>query len=70
MDDQKRAAKAVGDQKPEVTNPANLAPVDPAESREERQDIKAAIFETKLRRWALAGFVAVPVIYFVVQRFI
>ena len=55
--------------KPEVTNPSNLAPVDPTESRDQRQDIKAAKVETKLRRWALAGFVAAPIVYFVVQHF-
>lgn len=57
------------DPKPEVTNPANLAPVDPNESRDQRQDIKAAKVETKLRRWALAGFVVAPIIYIVVQHF-
>ena len=42
--------------KPEVTNPANLAP----------EDIRAAIFETKLRRWALIGFVAAGALFWVV----
>lgn len=55
--------------KPDVTNPSNLAPVDPLEKREDRADIKAAILETKLRRWALIAFVAVPAIYFVWQNF-
>lgn len=55
--------------KPEVTNPKNLAPVDPHESRAEREDIKAAIVETKLRRWALLGFILAAVIYFVWQQF-
>lgn len=54
--------------KPEVTNPANLAPVDPTESRDQRQDIKAAKVETKLRRWALLAFVLAPIIYFLVQQ--
>ncbi len=57
------------DSKPEVTNPKNLAPVDPTEPRSEREDIKAAILETKLRRWALAGMVCAAVIYFVAQNF-
>lgn len=56
------------DPKPEVTNPSNLAPVDPAEPRAERQDIRAAKVETKLRRWALLGFVVAPIVYFVVQQ--
>lgn len=56
------------DAKPEVTNPSNLAPVDPSESVSERKDIRAAKLETRLRRWALAGFVLVPAVYFVVQR--
>lgn len=55
------------DAKPEVTNPKNLAPVDPHETREQREDIRAAIFETKLRRWALIGFILAAVIYFVWQ---
>ena len=55
--------------KPEVTNPKNLAPVDPNEPRAEREDIKAAIFETKLRRWALIGFIVAAIIYFVWQSF-
>ena len=55
--------------KPEVTNPSNLAPVDPQESRDQRQDIKAAKIETRLRRWALVGFIAAPIIYFMVQHF-
>lgn len=49
--------------KPEVTNPANLAPVDPQQPRERREDIRAAIFETKLRRWALIGFVAAGALF-------
>lgn len=53
--------------KPEVTNPKNLAPVDPTESREQREDIRAAIFETRLRRWALLGFILAAVVYFVWQ---
>ena len=52
--------------KPEVTNPANLAPVDPQQPRERREDIRAAIFETKLRRWALIGFVADGALFWVV----
>lgn len=55
--------------KPDVTNPSNLAPVDPSERREDRTDIKAAILETKLRRWSLIGFIVVPAIYFVWQNF-
>lgn len=55
--------------KPEVTNPKNLAPVDPNEPRAEREDIKAAVFETKLRRWALIGFIVAAIIYFVWQSF-
>lgn len=55
------------DKKPEVTNPANLAPVDPHEKLEDRADIKAARFETKLRRWALFGVVTAIAIYFVWQ---
>lgn len=57
------------DSKPEVTNPKNLAPVDSSESREEREDIKAAILETKLRRWALLGFMLAAVVYFAWQHF-
>lgn len=57
----------MADRKPEVTNPANLAPVDPDEPLEERADIRAARFETKLRRWALFGVVAAIAIYFVWQ---
>lgn len=53
--------------KPEVTNPKNLAPVDPNESRAEREDIKAAILETKLRRWALIGFIVAAIVYFMWQ---
>ncbi|MFW0109074.1 long-chain fatty acid--CoA ligase [Rothia sp. P7181] len=53
--------------KPEVTNPSNLAPVNPHEPRQKREDIRAAIFETKLRRLALAGFVFAAVAYFVWQ---
>lgn len=52
--------------KPEVTNPANLAPVDPQQPRERREDIRTAIFETKLRRWALIGFVAAGALFWVV----
>lgn len=62
-------APAGEDTKPEVTNPKNLAPVDPNESRADREDIKAAIFETKLRRWALIGFILAAIIYFVWQSF-
>ncbi|GGH67143.1 long-chain fatty acid--CoA ligase [Rothia aerolata] len=61
------APEEPADSKPEVTNPKNLAPVDPNEPREERKDIKAARFETKLRRWALLGFVLAALIYFVWQ---
>ncbi|MDY3049317.1 MAG: hypothetical protein SOR40_06040 [Rothia sp. (in: high G+C Gram-positive bacteria)] len=53
--------------KPEVTNPSNLAPVDPAESLEDRPDIRAARLETKLRRWVLFGVLAAVAIYFVWQ---
>lgn len=53
--------------KPDVTNPSNLAPVDPLQKREDREDIKAAIVETKLRRWALIGFIAAPAAYFAWQ---
>ncbi|MDO4884792.1 MAG: long-chain fatty acid--CoA ligase [Rothia sp. (in: high G+C Gram-positive bacteria)] len=52
--------------KPEVTNPANLAPVDPQQPREKREDIRAAIFETKLRRWALIGFVGAGALFWAV----
>ena len=55
------------EKKPETTNPSNLAPVDPNETLERRADIRAARFETKLRRWALFGVVAAVVIYFVWQ---
>ncbi|MBM7052267.1 MULTISPECIES: long-chain fatty acid--CoA ligase [unclassified Rothia (in: high G+C Gram-positive bacteria)] len=55
--------------KPDVTNPANLAPVDPTEKREEREDIKAAILETKLRRWALLAFIVMPALYVIWQQF-
>lgn len=57
----------MADKKPEVTNPANLAPVDPNEPLESRPDIRAARFETKLRRWALFGVVAAVALYFVWQ---
>lgn len=52
--------------KPEVTNPANLAPVDPQQPHEKREDIRAAIFETKLRRWALLGFVVAALLFWLV----
>lgn len=57
----------MAEKKPETTNPSNLAPVDPNETLEQRADIRAARFETKLRRWALFGVVAAVVIYFVWQ---
>ncbi|MFW0112699.1 hypothetical protein ACN082_10235 [Rothia sp. CCM 9417] len=57
----------MADKKPEVTNPANLAPVDPNEPLDERPDIRAARFETKLRRWALFGVVAAIALYFAWQ---
>ncbi|MDO4898144.1 MAG: hypothetical protein Q3965_02445 [Rothia sp. (in: high G+C Gram-positive bacteria)] len=57
----------MADQKPETTNPANLAPVDPAEKFADRKDIKAAKFETRLRRWALFGVLAAIALYFVWQ---
>lgn len=53
--------------KPEVTNPSNLAPVDPHEKLDERADIRAARFETRLRRWALVGVVAAVALYFIWQ---
>lgn len=59
----------MSNQKPETTNPSNLAPVDPHESLEERADIRAARFETRLRRWTLVGVVAAVAIYFVWQSF-
>lgn len=57
----------MSERKPETTNPSNLAPVDPHEKFEDRADIKHARFETKLRRWALFGFVAAVAIYFIWQ---
>lgn len=57
------------ERKPETTNPANLAPVDPTEKFADRKDIKAAKFETRLRRWALLGVIAAIAIYFVWQSF-
>ena len=51
----------MAEKKPETTNPSNLAPLD------QRADIRAARFETKLRRWALFGVVAAVAIYFVWQ---
>lgn len=59
----------MSERKPETTNPANLAPVDPTEKFADRKDIKAAKFETRLRRWALLGFIAAIAIYFVWQSF-
>jgi len=59
----------VSEDKPETTNPANLAPVDPTEKFADRKDIKAAKFETRLRRWALLGVIAAIAIYFVWQSF-
>lgn len=57
----------MAEKKPEVTNPSNLAPVDPTERHDERPDIRAARFETRLRRWALGGVLAAVAIYFVWQ---
>lgn len=59
----------MSEDKPETTNPANLAPVDPTEKFADRKDIKAAKFETRLRRWALLGVIAAIAIYFVWQSF-
>lgn len=57
----------VADSKPEVTNPSNLAPVDPSEPLEQRADIRAARLGTRLRRWVLWGVVAAVALYFVWQ---
>lgn len=59
----------MSERKPETTNPANLAPVNPTEKFADRKDIKAAKFETRLRRWALLGVIAAIAIYFVWQSF-
>lgn len=59
----------MSERKPETTNPANLAPVDPTEKFADRKDIKAAKFEIRLRRWALLGVIAAIAIYFVWQSF-
>lgn len=59
----------MSERKPETTNPANLAPGDPTEKFADRKDIKAAKFETRLRRWALLGVIAAIAIYFVWQSF-
>jgi len=59
----------VSERKPETTNPANLAPVDPTEKFADCKDIKAAKFETWLLRWALLGVIAAISIYFVWQSF-
>ncbi len=53
--------------KPEVTNPKNLAAVDPQESLQQRQDIKAAKMGTRLRRWALLGLILTTLIYSLYQ---
>lgn len=66
-DNDSSASTPEAETKPEVTNPKNLAPVDPNESRAEREDIKAAILETKLRRWALIGFIVAAIVYFMWQ---
>lgn len=66
-DNDSSASTTEAETKPEVTNPKNLAPVDPNESRAEREDIKAAILETKLRRWALIGFIVAAIVYFMWQ---
>lgn len=66
-DNDSSASTTEAETKPEVTNPKNLAPVDPNESRAEREDIKAAILETKLRRWALIGFIVAAIVYFIWQ---
>ena len=59
----------MSEDKPETTNPANLAPVDPTEKFADRKDIKAAKFEARLRRWAMVGVIAAIAISFVWQSF-
>ena len=56
----------MGEQPSDSAETPKLAPVDPQQPRERREDIRAAIFETKLRRWALIGFVAAGALFWVV----